>query len=698
MSDYANLEMAIRKRDDVSYFIHFRFNGAGDEAEQASDPDPVVTLSPASIKDDDPAAYAAKLGAAIFTPEVAHVFALYRVQAGSALLRVRITIESSAPELHKLHWETLPDPAVPGACLFTGEQTIVSRFLTSGQDWRPVRLRRCNNLSALVVIANPKLSNLVAVDTARELEIAHLAMETPDPAGAAKAKINITEMAPGGPVSLNDLAAELQKGYDILYLVCHGALDREEPYLYLDDSPVPAKGLDLVQRIREMEHRPTLVVLASCQSAGKGGVGLSSLGPRLAEAGVPAVIAMQGSVFMDTASEFMKRFFSSLRRDGQIDRAVSVARGALRDCDDFWMPVLFLRLLHGCLWYEPHFEGTEASVFEQWKSICTWVRQGICVPVVGPDVAEHIFGNTRQLAQQLAQAADCPLDTRDQQDMAKVAQFLATRQDAVEYPRTAVAEAFGAQLVKSAERILCRPITDDDQTSDLLIEIMNRVAQNDKDPLKRDPIRIIASLNAKVFVNAANDELLETCLRMTPVPGSTNTFKQPIALNTNWRDETLDDKNAPPLITDAAKPSLYYVFGKRKQEEGHEPTWVLTEDDFFDYLIRTTRYQLMPLVVSNALMTGSLLFLGFPLDDWKFRVLFRLIYAKGGAALMKKYNHVAVQVDPGETTVANAQRARKYLEKYFGNSKIGIYWGSATDFLRDLSVQLEKMPKAARAG
>jgi hypothetical protein len=139
------------------------------------------------------------------------------------------------------------------------------------------------------------------------------------------------------------------------------------------------------------------------------------------------------------------------------------------------------------------------------------------------------------------------------------------------------------------------------------------------------------------------------------------------------------------------------VFGKRKQETGRQPTWVLTEDDFFDYLIRTTRFNLMPGVVSDGLMTGSLLFLGFPLDDWKFRVLFRMIYAKGGSALMKDYNHVAVQVDPGETTIANAKSARDYLQKYFGGAKIGIYWGSAADFLRELSAQLEKAPKDAVA-
>ena len=69
---------------------------------------------------------------------------------------------------------------------------------------------------------------------------------------------------------------------------------------------------------------------------------LAALGPRLAQAGIPAVIAMQGNVTMRTVGTFMPVFFRELQVDGRIDRAVAVARGAVRDWDDWWMPVLFI--------------------------------------------------------------------------------------------------------------------------------------------------------------------------------------------------------------------------------------------------------------------------------------------------------------------------------------------------------------------
>ncbi len=146
------------------------------------------------------------------------------------------------------------------------------------------------------------------------------------------------------------------------------------------------------------------------------------------------------------------------------------------------------------------------------------------------------------------------------------------------------------------------------------------------------------------------------------------------------------------------KPLLYYVFGKSQMED----TWVLTEDDIYDYLIQTTRYKLMPTVIRSTLTDGSLFFLGFHLDDWKFRVLFRMILSIPGSFNLTRYYHVGVQVEPDETTISNARRVREYLESYFRkpnpldsiarDPKIDIFWGTAADFLRQLKDQLKKQP------
>src|SRR5262249_44145446 len=140
-------------------------------------------------------------------------------------------------------------------------------------------------------------------------------------------------------------------GCDILYLIAHGILHQDEPYIWLEDAAgevAVVPGSELVAHIQELHERPRLVVLASCQSAGTGTSmddrALVALGPRLAEAGIPAVIAMQGTISIHTTGQFMAAFFTELQRDGQIDRAIGVARRMVRQEPDWWMPVLFMRL------------------------------------------------------------------------------------------------------------------------------------------------------------------------------------------------------------------------------------------------------------------------------------------------------------------------------------------------------------------
>jgi hypothetical protein len=98
---------------------------------------------------------------------------------------------------------------------------------------------------------------------------------------------------------------------------------------------------------------------------------------------------------------------------------------------------------------------------------------------------------------------------------------------------------------------------------------------------------------------------------------------------------------------------------------------------------------LVPFVVRRALADTALLFLGFRMDDWNFRVLFRSIMSQEGRGRRRRYAHVAVQIDPEEGRILEPERARRYLESYFQDADISIYWGSAEDFVRELQQRVE---------
>jgi len=160
LSRYADLEIVFRRRDERSYGLSFRYSSPNDEAVHPARSEPVIALDFSALSGDDPQAYSDTLSRAFFTPEVKAEFRTFRdiTERSGLSLRVRLSIDLTVPELHAVHWETLRDPDLPAdqgnAPLFMGEQTVVSRFLSSG-DWRPVRLSARAKLRALVVVANP---------------------------------------------------------------------------------------------------------------------------------------------------------------------------------------------------------------------------------------------------------------------------------------------------------------------------------------------------------------------------------------------------------------------------------------------------------------------------------------------------------------------------------------------------------------
>jgi hypothetical protein len=121
---------------------------------------------------------------------------------------------------------------------------------------------------------------------------------------------------------------------------------------------------------------------------------------------------------------------------------------------------------------------------------------------------------------------------------------------------------------------------------------------------------------------------------------------------------------------------------------------VLTEDHYFDFLIGVTRNSdLIPPDVRRALADTALLFLGFHIDDWQFRVLFRSIISQQGSSRRGRYPHIAVQIEPEEDRLLEPERARRFLESYyFQGANISLYWGNVEDFVGELLPRWQAAP------
>jgi hypothetical protein len=75
------------------------------------------------------------------------------------------------------------------------------------------------------------------------------------------------------------------------------------------------------------------------------------LGPKLVQAGVPAVVAMQEQVPVELARALAGEFYARLAEHGEVDRALNQARLQVFDAKrtEWAIPVLFMRMRHGRL-------------------------------------------------------------------------------------------------------------------------------------------------------------------------------------------------------------------------------------------------------------------------------------------------------------------------------------------------------------
>ncbi len=628
-------------------------------------------------------------------------------------LRVRLRITEEARALHAVLWETMREQ---DALVFDAE-TLVSQYpaMSNTQAIEPIAQRR---MRTVVAVAAPETSldglQFDAYDPVPEIRRVRQALSPRQPT-----------VIESGSVSLANLIGELRRGCDVLYLVCHGFLDAGEPQILLESPSGAAErvsGRDLASGFASLDRVPRLVILVSCSSAGdleRHGDVMATLGPRLAGTGVAAVMAMRGSVSMDTIGVFMPAFFRELvLNDGQVDLATARAREAARD-HDWWSPTLFMRLRSGRLWKGSRV-GRVGGRFEQLSSLLDDVNDHKFTPILGPGLTDAVLGSRHQIAQDWAEDFEYPMVTRASDDLPQVAQFLAINQGKPDKPRIQLAHYlrnelwanYGAGLPYRSEKDLAK------FSLGRLVRECYELHYSDLkqiDSQIEDPHALLAELPAAVYVTTQPWTLMADAIRarggrpqvetfpwrrIDPEASSAEVAEQQRLANevpawdvwegpaelrreieeAGWPLSVFDVD--PDYVPSVSEPLVYHLFG----HIARPPTIVMAEDDYFDFLIAASRDaegEGMLERVRTAFSNTALVFLGFRLDEWAFRVLFRHI-ARIEGRRPQRHTSVAVQIDPENAPEQSLSRARDYLEQYMQSSSITIFWGSAEDFIAEL--------------
>ena len=292
-----------------------------------------------------------------------------------------------------------------------------------------------------------------------------------------------------------------------------------------------------------------------------------------------------------------------------------------------------------------------------WARLVADVRDGDCTPFLGAGACHGTLPTGGQLSETWAVDHMYPLGDRD--DLPRVMQYVAIRtRDAV-----------------SVKQRLARNLSG--------------IGPPDfADPA--EPHGLLARLPIPVYLTTNYDDFMVRALR--------SAGKAPSSAICRWyRDAAAVDEvfsTGQGFNPRPEAPIVYHLHGSFQEPR----SLVLTEEDYLEFLINmaldkaNSERKLIPASILRAITSKPLLFIGYSLQDWTFRVLFHgLLQMISGVQLRR---HVSVQLSPvdKEADPDAHQRAKDYLTSYFDRQNISIYWGTASEFCTELRSRLGWSP------
>jgi hypothetical protein len=282
-----------------------------------------------------------------------------------------------------------------------------------------------------------------------------------------------------------------------------------------------------------------------------------------------------------------------------------------------------------------------------WNVLLSRIQEGRCTPFVGAGVNYGILPLGAEIAQEWATAESFPFKASD--DLATVAQFLAVKYKDPMFPKDRM-----LRRLRSAPR-------PDFAGPDARLEC----------------IRALAALPLPIYLTTNYDDLMLQALRHTSP--KKNPRREACRWNSAMRASSTALGGSSSYEPDASNPLVFHLHGTDDRVE----SLVLTEDDYLDFLVNTSRSpKMIPARIQRALTEASLLFIGYRLRDINFRTLYRGLVESMDGSLRRL--SVTVQMTPPDGHSGDPTQAEQFLAQYFERLNVRVYWGTAAQFATEL--------------
>jgi hypothetical protein len=282
-----------------------------------------------------------------------------------------------------------------------------------------------------------------------------------------------------------------------------------------------------------------------------------------------------------------------------------------------------------------------------WDTLVDSVIAGECTPFLGAGVAQPYLPTGGELSGDLADEFGYPL--KDKGNLPRVTQYIATRYDP-RYARRRVRERIEAGR-------------------DQFIETSGEQFPGN--------YRILASLKLPLYLTTNYDDFLTRALKAAQ--------SDPREVICRWNGQLFDDNPDGYQKDDPTKdqPVVFHMHGHLSKDA----SLLVTEDDYIDFTVSLTRPPVdavIPYWVRQALSYTTLLFVGYSLEDWNFRVLMRQLMKQQNVIRQQQALSLSIQLSDDDMAPEQRDKAERFLADYLGTSAIRIYWGEATPFLEAL--------------
>jgi SIR2-like domain len=298
---------------------------------------------------------------------------------------------------------------------------------------------------------------------------------------------------------------------------------------------------------------------------------------------------------------------------------------------------------------------------ENWKELANAIRAGQCTPFLGAGMSSPTLPTGNELACALAREFDYPLDNIA--DLAHVTQFIA---------------------IKSRDNVFPKQ------------EILNRIAACGYPQFQgTEPHYLVASWPVPVYLTTNYDDFMVKALEANGRKARRDFCR--------WNKELAEHpgvwQSDPAYQPAADQPVVYHMHGNGDLAK----SLVATEDDYLEFVYNIAKsgamtktvdrsWEMLPPWIMRAISNHCLMFLGYSLLDWSFRVIFRwLVLSLRQTQTRLK---VAVQLSPFADEATN-ERAQTYLREYFHNVfDVTIFWGDARQFVVEADRHLTELQAA----